>query len=965
MDTGYDPSLKAHVTRDEGEKVRHIRQSQEYWYSEESIPRLAAHSYVHHVADVLGLSPEELVRLDTNVDYYTPADLGVEYRLQEEKQQFDSTTIGYAQTYLNLPVWRRGLSVTVKQAPTRVVGLANNSEEGLKGELPSDDAIARYRAMFEAARTRRSIGPRTETARRAAGESDEVSGVVRKILGMGAHRSGDDEGEVRGLLSGKFFVYKYDPEKRFQGRARSPKADPKNTSLEDGEPRYPRIPDVSDRIEPGRAYVVAELIFRQASREYGELVWLLLVEVETRSILYIECMTCGVNGMVFKRDPNVSSGDLGITSAAADSVLEDHDSDEVLNALAAPVGGEQSLTGTFVTIAEEETPTVQAPTKPTGTDFDYAPRTNDFAAVNAYYHQTELFRTIESLGFVISTYFDGTTFPIPVDHRGIGEEIDAHWQYDGTGGTDHMCYALCDLTNTDEPLGRAVDPWVHWHEMGGHGTLGDHVDQGRLGFSHSAGDGLAAIQMDPDSGLRAVPDRFRYAPFRPDLTRRFDRDPATWGWGSANDNGNYLSEQILATCHFRLYRSIGGDHPDLARRQFASRAATYLILRTIADLTPETNPTNADLWADAMQVTDFLDWTSEGLSGGAYNKVVRWAFEEQGAYGGTPPAVDVYIDDGRGGEYPFQHAHWSNTSMWNRNIDDGLPGHQNATEGVTNYMYVKIKNRGTSDASDVTVKGYHSLPGAGLTWPTDFTPMSPAAGLNVATVVADNGAEITVGPFEWIPNYNAYGHDCTLMIVSTAGDPSNVDNFTGTDTIAEWRLVPNDNNVGQRNVSIVPGESEALSASFEGATFWAGNSFNRPALMRFEAHVPRPLAKRGWGIDFGDFERFELAPGEKIAVPLRLVPGENFTPDDVAGAKDLDIDVVLYANDILLGGMKYRVDPELREPSGGKNPDAAHCKDAAQALLECLKVSGGEVRGVQLREVRDSRVSLDVEIEKG
>ena len=36
-----------------------------------------------------------------------------------------------------------------------------------------------------------------------------------------------------------------------------------------------------------------------------------------------------------------------------------------------------------------------------------------------------------------------------------------------------------------------------------------------------------------------------------------------------------------------------------------------------------------------------------------------------------------------------------------------------------------------------------------------------------------------VGPFEWVPNENVYGHDCVLMIASVAGDPSNVDNFTG------------------------------------------------------------------------------------------------------------------------------------------------------------------------------------------
>ncbi|MGH8558748.1 MAG: hypothetical protein ACRESZ_15105, partial [Methylococcales bacterium] len=127
---------------------------------------------------------------------------------------------------------------------------------------------------------------------------------------------------------------------------------------------------------------------------------------------------------------------------------------------------------------------------------------------------------IESLGFPRATYFDGTTFPIHVDHRGMGaasgNTINAHWAPNGTGGTGHMCYALCDTTDTVNPVCRAVDPWGHWLEMGGHGTLGDHVGSGLFGFAHSAGDGLAALQMDPESALRPVAERFR----RDDSRRR-------------------------------------------------------------------------------------------------------------------------------------------------------------------------------------------------------------------------------------------------------------------------------------------------------------------------------------------------------------------------------------------------------------------------------------------------------------
>ena len=212
-----------------------------------------------------------------------------------------------------------------------------------------------------------------------------------------------------------------------------------------------------------------------------------------------------------------------------------------------------------------------------------------------------------------------------------------------------------------------------------------------------------------------------------------NRDVATgWGWGGANDVGGYSSEQILATSHFRIYRSIGGDSDDLGRRQFASRVATYLILRAVGDLTPVTNPANAlDLVQPADRHRRCSTGLSEGCAGGAYNKVIRWSFEKQGSSrppgapapvttAGAPPAVDVYIDDGRGGEYPYQPVHWQNPSIWNRNAADGMTGAPAGHRGRDELRLRKVKNRGTCAAANVTVKGYHSLPGAGLTWPTDF-----------------------------------------------------------------------------------------------------------------------------------------------------------------------------------------------------------------------------------------------------
>ena len=990
--TIYSPELKAHLSLDEEKKVRHIRHSQEYWPSEQNIPRLAASDYLNEMADTLQIPKEELKNLHKKVSFFDPREQGIEYHLSEEKHLFDSITLGYYQTYMNVPVWRRGLSVKVKQNPNRVVGSTNNSEDDLKGSLPDRKAIENYKAIFRQIVARKTaIDPALgEAEDRSEGEAEAFFRNVMKVASgksskTSSGKTAQQTNRVR-LLNGQFFIYKFDPKKRFAGQ--SAPTDPKKTGEVGEERDIPLLPlpPVNESIKSGRAYLVAEIIFRLGGRGRSGLVWLILVEVETGSILYIECMTCAVNGLVFKRDPMVSSGDLTITSDQTNAVLDDHDFDELLNDLTLVGAGNQGLSGTYVVIQEEDAPNIAPPTVPMGSDFNFNPRTNNFGAVNAYYHETELFRTIADLGFVVEDYFDGTTFPVPVDHRASfgdpnGEEINAFWSPNGVGGTDFLGFCLCDLSDVANPLGRAVDPYVHWHEMGGHGTLGDHIGSGLLAFAHSHGDGLAAIQNDPESALRALSERFRYAPFRPFTTeRRFDRAVADgWGWGGAQDPGTgagsagYRSEQILATCHFRIYRSIGGDADNVNRRKFASRVTTYLILRTTAELTGGVSPLNAQAWCEEMQDTDLENWTSEGLSGGAYNKVIRWAFEKQGSYQlagaptpvttpGAPPAVDVYIDDGRAGEYQFQAVHYQNMSMWNRNSPGGL-GHQNAIDGATNYMYGKVKNRGTSTANNVTVRAFHSLPGAGLTWPNDFVEMNPIGGLPIASIAANNAAEVTVGPFEWEPNINAYGHDCVLMIASVAGDPSNIDNFTGAETIQEWRLVPHDNNVGQRNVSVVPGEGggEALMASLDGAFFMAGNNLNRRAVMELRVEMPAVLADKGWRLQFDGISdnKFPLKANEKRRIQLTLKKGTEFTKADIEGSADRMINVSLLANGILLGGMSYYVDPNLKKPSGGKQTQGKDCDGAAQKLLDCLKISGDK----KVKKVCVKKVSLDIELD--
>lgn len=137
--------------------------------------------------------------------------------------------------------------------------------------------------------------------------------------------------------------------------------------------------------------------------------------------------------------------------------------------------------------------------------------------------------------------------------------------------------------------------------------------------------------------------------------------------------------------------------------------------------------------------------------------------------------------------------------------------------------------------------------------------------------------------------------------------------------------MPNDNNIGQRNVSIVPGGPEALMTAIDGAPFFAGNSFNRPATMELRVDMPRVLASKGWRLRFADLDNnddndneFRLKAGKKRKIKLKLSRGSRFTADEIRNAADRNISVYLYGNGIQLGAMTYQIDPDLKELSGGQ-----------------------------------------------
>jgi zinc metalloprotease ZmpB len=714
-------------------------------------PQEAAKQFLEQHADILQIPQTALNSVDVRAAL-APVDENQALRFEKEKRLMDSTVVSYNQTMFGLPIYEAGVSVVMNGANNDVKAATSTLHYDIAAQPPGDTLTGR--AMNAAA---------------VGSYDDLVRAAIPAAADMRINRT-------------QLMVYRYVAANRTHSHQHG-------DAGFHAEPPVLPLPDVPPSIVEGKHYVAVEALFSFPLPEYGMLNWRAFIEPDSRAVLYLRALVDGVTGFIFDRDPMTKTGNPVNLPSATSAVLDVLRDNTTFVNLNGAVGGQQSLSGTFVALGEISPPVITPPTTAAPFNFAFTSRTNDFAAANAYYHCDRFFRMVQDTGFNVANYFSGTAFPVPVDHRGMGNAVNAQCPGNTMGnGIGGVQFALADASNLINPIGIAADWRVVLHELGGHGILWNHVNSPNFGFAHSAGDSIAVILNDPDTALTGAA-RFTSFPWV-NIGRNHGRPVNGWGWGGVNDVGGYSSEQILATCHFRLYRSIGGDSGYLPRRQFAAATTVYLILRGVAQLTPATNPPpgpNGPLaWEQQLETADAGIWMranpAETHAGGAYHKVVRWSFEKQGLFRaagdpatveGKPPAVDVYIDDGRHGEYTFQPNHWSCTDIWNRlTVGDGGGIHEEPEVGQTNFAYVRIKNRGTQPAKNVVVKGFHCLPGVGLEFPTDWQPMTTPQ-LPAPNLAAGDAIGVIVGPFKWVPSQ--VGHECMFFSVSATGDAGNID----------------------------------------------------------------------------------------------------------------------------------------------------------------------------------------------
>lgn len=877
-------------------------------------PRALADAYVRKVAPLFRLgneAVETLARAPERAEL--AADQGTQLKFVREKQLGGATVVSYVQTYRGIPVWQGGVAVTVLDRPLRVTSATNSTFDAIEAAPPAADLI-KAMGQVQPGRLAEALG--------VAANAQAVQPTINVV---------------------RPFYYRYDPAQRIDPEV---KANQGKRGLEGPPPTLP-LPPVPEAIQPGRFRLVNEVLFSLPIENEGVINWRSLVDIETGAVLYLRAGVAHATGMVYLQDPITTTGANPPTSPVA--ALDALRTTVTFVGLAPPAGPgpNQSLVGEFVQLTERDPPPVVPPSQPTPFEFNGSVSTDMFAAANGYHNTDRLFRLVQSMGITVSDYFDGTTFPVLVDHRGFGGAVNARAPINATWtGSDGFIFGVAAAGSG---IGIAADWRVVLHEFG-HSMLEDSVHSPNFGFAHSAGDSMAVILNDPGSHS---PDRFVSFPWV-NIGRRHDRPVAGgWGWGGTHDVGGYSSEQILSTMLFRVYRTIGGDAPWPGHQRFASRYAATLIVRGIGLLaTDPVTPTPVpDIFEAAMMNADQGTASIEGHPGGAVHKVIRWAFEKQGLHrdNGQPPtsegapSVDVYIDDGRAGEYlPFLPNFWETTDIWNRHSPDGGLTHETPFLGVANFIYVRVKNRGTQAANNVRVRAFHNRPGTGLLWPGDWQPTAttilPAPGAPAISIAP--GTTAVFGPFEWTPAIP--GHECLLASVSADGDMSNIDPASvspaNTGPTPHWLLVPHDNNIAQRNVAPVPGGGglRGLASAFRDRRITVYNPYTHRVRARVEIELPKPLAERGWkgAISGIDNQPILLGPLERTQVRIALQPGKDFSREDISqirgGAK---IVVRSYTDDLAVGGMTYVLDPEMKAPAPEGPVVRANAGEAEEGLV--------------------------------
>jgi hypothetical protein len=602
-----------------------------------------------------------------------------------------------------------------------------------------------------------------------------------------------------------------------------------------------------------------------------------------------------------------------------------------------------------------------------------------FARATAVYHLDRCVRTLESIGVDVADFFapadeTGTNpparpgLPIEVDPcvesiAGINMATNA-MTLGNASGVEGICIGELAV---DAGVTAATDPRLVWHEFG-HVLLftRDPRSNGRLPFAHGIGDALAAIHFDPDSAVRGDSSLrglcfpwFRdYRPHR--IARRHDwrfDEPQGMIWSrlDPDSRSEYQREEVLSSTLFRLYRAVGGDSISPTRRRLASNYVLFLIVQAIGAAKLETLQGPHE-FRDLLIAADAgIDRGAfEDIPRGALEKVIAWAFEEQGLdafqdesgrWRRSPPALDVFIDsaqpddnDGFWAGYPGSEYFWESTAIRNRLKPDGGVDHESPRPGGDNFLYVRIRNRGRLSVPSPSIQFYYQRAMLAPVWQAGSRRLPQRRRWRSATLAREMPpmpADSTVfqdavfvwrpdtpGPWSFLAAVSARqgdAADCCSLEASDVEDRPAI----GARDRALWALAPHDNNLGVRSIASAAGGAGARAfVNSIDPDLWLSNPYpHRACAVRVRVELPVFLSRLGWCASVEPpSEPITLPAGGDCRLKLRVTPGNDFGAADVPlGASDrrLRIFCVDVSHDptdmegIILGGITYEIDRDI------------------------------------------------------
>lgn len=259
-----------------------------------------------------------------------------------------------------------------------------------------------------------------------------------------------------------------------------------------------------------------------------------------------------------------------------------------------------------------------------------------------------------------------------------------------------------------------------------------------------------------------------------------------------------------------------------------------------------------------------------------------------------PPAVptpslwsqDIPADIGTEPD-PVSANMWESDDIWVRNQNDGVTNqeHQNpvyrpAGSG-SNYVYVRVRNRGCSGAGTGNVKLYWAKASTALGWPAPWDGSVTTPALMGGLIATQPTGSVAAGGFvilqyPWYPpnpsDYSSFGadqsHFCLLSRIETAPTPPFGMTFPeGADLNANVR---NNNKIVWKNVEVVvPGGRTSFVT--------IGNPAKDPSLIRLTFTTPREaggtslLAERRVTLDLGKKLFEQWRKGDSVSAGVKVV----------------------------------------------------------------------------------------------